>query len=741
MPIEDVDYLIDNSDTNSYIVRADSSMRDKGAFPTPSMFALNFTQPFSYVYGVDVLDASMPSSMWNIEPINNSFKYHQVWLNRASDYIGRESLTKEMFFRYHFQDTSFFPELTSCFDRKDNNRILFADEESSAYFDQVLSSSPRDNMIAMRRIKGCVPLRTVNVLNDDGRYFYLQFRDRVLALFSHLTDVMDVIKSIPGIRTLNISPAQTTYTYYGRSETVLPVVHEVNDTINVYILEHINLYDDLQTSLPFTKCAQVNAEKENTYYVFDDILYIQDSTYSQNYSDATQDVIKVLAQDNSQKHMFDEANVIHVNTDTHIYRLQIDDGVVVDFPLAYDASKNYENVIFYYNKSLSVSNRTYFDAELKSLVHYDFKYFNNTEYVNIIEKKVLPSVGFNWCSAIMFNGFVEIEPSNYNIFDYMIALEQGISESVQVTNTNGARYSYPFEQPFLINVTKANANGPVTRTGKIKFIIKSVRNTFFMIDIDNTTMAENIGFSVFKSVNTSSTDILFERILHPSRKNLLASVTRDDDEQIIPPGVVYLLGVRYVVLRCPEIESLIGSQSYDVSSGGIGIFKLALNQETVQQRLDFVHFVRKPFHPIEKMDRLTFRFELKDGQLYDFKGVDMFMILQINTYVPKRKHNFDPKMSMLNPNYDPDFMRYINRESDKKARQEKMNGSRPTQNNLLAWNASSEEEEYTDGDDDTQSEDTDILKIQNNFTTPHVEDAGYIDRDYIDHLNGFRLRS
>jgi len=740
MPIEDVEYLIDNSDTNSYIVRADSSMRDKLAFPTPSMFALNFTQPFSYVYGVDVLDASMPSSMWNIEPINNSFKYHQVWINRASEYIGRESLRKETFYRYHFQDTSFFPELVSCFDRKDNNRILFTDEENATYVDQILPSSQRDNMIAMRRIKGCVPLRPVNALNDDGRYFYLQFRDRMLALFAHLTDVMDVIKSIPGIRTLNISPDQTTYTYHGLSETILPIVHEVHDNITVYILEHVNLYDDLQTSLPFTKCSQIDVSTEDTYYVFDDILYTQDSSYSRDYSDSTQEMINVLTRDNSQKHMFDYANVIHVNTDTHIYRLQIDDGVVVDFPLVYDASKNYENVVFYYNKSLSVSNRAYFDAYLKSLVHYDFKYFNNTEYVNIIEKKVLHSVGFKWCSAIMLNGFVEIESSNYNIFDFMIALEQGITESVQVTNTKGVRYSYPFDSPFLINVKKANANGPVTRTGKIKFIVQSVRETFFMIDIDNTTMSENIGFSVFKSVNKSSTDILFERILHPTRKNLLASVTQGDDEQIIPPGVVYLLGVRYVVLRCPEIESLIGSQSYDVSSGGIGIFKLALNQETVQQRLDFVHFVRKPFHPIEKMDRLTFRFELKDGQLYDFKGVDMFMILQINTYVPKRKQHFDPKMSVLNPNYDPDFMRYLNRESDKKARQEKINRSRPTQDPLLAWNASSSEEEYTDGDEETQSDHTDILKIQNDFTTPHVEDAGYIDRDYIDHVNGFRFR-
>ena len=738
MPIEDVGYLIDNSDNNSYIVRADSSMRDKVAFPTPSVFALNFSQPFSYVYGVDVLDASMPSSMWNIEPINNSFKYHQVWLNRASQYIGRESLHKEMFYRYHFQDTSFFPELAKFFDGKDNNRILFTDEENATYFDQVLSSSQRDNMIAMRRIKGCVPLRPVNALNDSGEYFYLQFRDRILALYAHLTDVMDIIKSIPGIRTLDISPYKNTYTYYGRSETSLPVVHEVHNTIRVYILEHINLYDDLQTSLPFSKCTQINVDEEEVYYVFDDILYTQNSSYTRDYSEATQQIINVLTQSHSQKHMFDEANVIHVNTDTHIYRLQTDDGMVVDFPFVYDDSKNYENVVFYCNKSLSVSNRAYFDADLKGLVHYDFKYFSNTEYINIIEEKVLSSVGFKWCSAIMFNGFVQIEPSNYNIFDYMIALEQGITESVQVTNTSGVRYSYPFENPFLIKVKKANINGPVTRTGKIKFSVQSVRNTFFMIDIDNTSMAENIGFSVFKSVNTTATDILFERISHPTRKNLLASVTRDEDEQIIPPGVVYLLGIRYVVLRCPEIESLIGSQSYDVSSGGIGIFKLALNQETVQQRLDFVHFVRKPFHPIEKLDRLTFRFELKDGQLYDFKGVDMFMILQINTYVPKRKQHFDPKMSVLNPNYDPDFMRYVNRENDKKARQEKLNSSRPTQDHLLAWNASSDEE-YTDGDEETQSDDTDILKIQNNFTTPHVEDAGYIDRDYIDHVNGFRL--
>jgi len=71
MPIEDVDYLLKNSNPNSFILKVDSSLRNKRQFPTPSEFAISFESPYGYVYGVDVLDASMPSSMFNVESFSS----------------------------------------------------------------------------------------------------------------------------------------------------------------------------------------------------------------------------------------------------------------------------------------------------------------------------------------------------------------------------------------------------------------------------------------------------------------------------------------------------------------------------------------------------------------------------------------------------------------------------------------------------------------------------------------------
>jgi hypothetical protein len=67
--------------------------------------------------------------------------------------------------------------------------------------------------------------------------------------------------------------------------------------------------------------------------------------------------------------------------------------------------------------------------------------------------------------------------------------------------------------------------------------------------------------------------------------------------------------------------------------------------------------VRKPFHPIGKLTKLTFRFEIASGELYDFKGVNIQMLLMLKFLVPTQKFKFEK--SVLNPNYDPNFMKYM----------------------------------------------------------------------------------
>lgn len=133
-----------------------------------------------------------------------------------------------------------------------------------------------------------------------------------------------------------------------------------------------------------------------------------------------------------------------------------------------------------------------------------------------------------------------------------------------------------------------------------------------------------------------------------------------DRQVIVPPGIVNLSGIAYIVLRCREIEDSI-FRSNQFGKQGLGVFKLAGGVNDVTHlRFDFATFLRKPFHPISKLSRLTFRFERPDGQLYDFKGVNHMFVLSINFFAPESKTGFDA--FTLNPSYTPDYMEYAVRQ-------------------------------------------------------------------------------
>jgi len=88
------------------------------------------------------------------------------------------------------------------------------------------------------------------------------------------------------------------------------------------------------------------------------------------------------------------------------------------------------------------------------------------------------------------------------------------------------------------------------------------------------------------------------------------------------------------------------------------MFKLSSGNDITHLRFDFVNFVKKPFHPIGKLGRLTFRFEMPNGLLYDFKGIDHNMLMTVKYYVPKGNATASTP-ALLNPNYRPDYLSYM----------------------------------------------------------------------------------
>ena len=126
------------------------------------------------------------------------------------------------------------------------------------------------------------------------------------------------------------------------------------------------------------------------------------------------------------------------------------------------------------------------------------------------------------------------------------------------------------------------------------------------------------------------------------------------------PGVVSLIGERYVTLRCPEIEdNMLRSLTY----GRMGLAKMRLGiMGYSENRVDFNKIVVREFHPIGKLARMLLRFERGDGQLYDFKGVNHTIVFALHYYEPVQKEKFS--RSRLNPHYDGNFHAYMYRQDE-----------------------------------------------------------------------------
>jgi len=130
-------------------------------------------------------------------------------------------------------------------------------------------------------------------------------------------------------------------------------------------------------------------------------------------------------------------------------------------------------------------------------------------------------------------------------------------------------------------------------------------------------------------------------------------------QELISPHLVDLTGVRYVMVRCPEIETyMYRERAYEPYYAGLGMVKLGVNGIR-DQRYDFVSFPRRSLTiPLGKLSSLSFRLEKPDGTIYNSRGIDHTLVLVMRYYTSIQPD--DPIPSALNPHYLPNPIDYYN---------------------------------------------------------------------------------
>ena len=85
----DIDYLKDIGKVDSFPLSIDSSLRDKRIYPTPAEYEINFDTPFTNVIGFDVLDATIPNTMYIVDTHNQMLSF-VIYLSSSGLDAGRD---------------------------------------------------------------------------------------------------------------------------------------------------------------------------------------------------------------------------------------------------------------------------------------------------------------------------------------------------------------------------------------------------------------------------------------------------------------------------------------------------------------------------------------------------------------------------------------------------------------------------------------------------------------------------
>ena len=72
MSIEDIHYLKNNSIKQTCVILIDSKNRDLNIYPNPNDYIVFFNVPFKNVIGFDIIDSSIPRTMYSVDKYNNS---------------------------------------------------------------------------------------------------------------------------------------------------------------------------------------------------------------------------------------------------------------------------------------------------------------------------------------------------------------------------------------------------------------------------------------------------------------------------------------------------------------------------------------------------------------------------------------------------------------------------------------------------------------------------------------------
>lgn len=712
MSIEDINYMKENSIKQAYTFIIDSSERERDLYPNPNNYVVNFSTPFKNIIGMEIIDASIPRAMYTIDVDNNEFYY----------YIGSDSVDSIIENGIQLQNnanlllqnwnytSNILSQTSNIFDGSNivrtsninianNSNITVVDIFKIFNSSNILNSSNvinnsnlfnTSNLYSSSKIFNTSNLYTTTSNLATERTVYTTSNISITSNIFNMALITNVSRSS------NISCLELSGDRYGILENSINIYNIYNNTGSIGgNTQGITFNLNLQALI-----ADTNINKEYTAIDF---------SYNHTYSLETDIIFRNISVDIAKS---GNGNATYVLSFTIGERKES----IFNIPM-----NGYINIFWSILKT--TWNVGIFDATLNTQIAYK-EFLNCDELYNVFftkkyigRKQMTPDAANGWENNLLrLKGFkiYNVAMTNATMVsalattnDIRVPVWYKMDEAVRTTvgGTVGGTVGdailnkgthetigyydvfkkiviEPGDYTFRTFISKYDeliknndieimfneTSTPPELTNLIDIYSKSP----LIVDMKRTTLSENLGFDLYPTMNqtdryisngyTTTGSVLAKMFYSRTNANYDANLSINDKYIITSPGIVYFIGNKYIIMRCPEIEEhLYRSLSY--SKNTLGIAKIRVDSVGINsEKLTITKIPVREFHPIGKLSRMSFRFETNKGRLYDFKGLNHNIIFAIFYYEPIQKNT--PKNSILNPEYKMNYLDYLYKQEE-----------------------------------------------------------------------------
>lgn len=716
MSIEDVNYMKENSIKQAYTFIIDSAERERGLYPNPNNYVVNFSTPFKNIIGMEIIDASIPRAMYTIDVDNNELYYYVG--AETGDNLIETGMLEDNTANLMLQNWNFTSNISSI-----SSNISSASNIINGY----LTYNTTNNIIEISSISGII-YETITITTN-----------------SNITDILKIINSSNIINNSNVINNSNLF-----------------NTSNIYNTSKISSTSNISRTSSNISTGSVVLTASNiltTTNTFN-ITNITNISRSSNisYLDLSGDRYAILNNSINLYNIYNNANNIGGSTEGITLNLCCQPIIsgsgsvynIINFSYNHTYSIDADGDLIFRNISVDVSKATsgytltftigeriesVFNIPINNYINIYWSIFKTTWYIGIfdIAGTQLAYKEFYDCEKI-YNVFftkkyvgrrydgsgwgnnllrfkdiriynvpmknattqaaaaaaaANIHPTIWYKMDEVVNNEivnKGSSPTIGYKDIfkrlviKGGDYTF---KTFISKYDELRSNNDMellfketTTPPELTNLIDIYSKAPIIVDMKRSTLAENLGFDLYppaipSAINEdryiskpyTTTDSVLAKMFY-SRTNATYNfdVSSENKYIITSPGIVYFIGNKYIIMRCPEIEEhLYRSLSYSKNTLGLAKFRVdsvGINSE----KLTITKIPVREFHPIGKLSRMTLRFETNKGALYDFKGLNHNIIFAIFYYEPTQKNI--PKNSILNPEYKMNYLDYLYKQEE-----------------------------------------------------------------------------